>query len=59
MARLAKRLEDYGDKPKLNENEKRKISFFVQGIIALIIILLFLGFILIPDLFRTLMQWLG
>lgn len=43
----------------LNENEKRKISFFVQGIIALIIILLFLGFILIPDLFRTLMQWLG
>ena len=42
-----------------NNDSKRKVSFFVQNLIVLIVLLLILGFVLIPDLFRTITQWLG
>lgn len=42
-----------------NSDNKRKISFFVQNLIVLIVLLLILGFVLIPDLFKTIAQWLG
>ncbi len=42
-----------------NKDNKRKVSFFIQNLIVVLILLLILGFILIPDLFRTIAQWLG
>lgn len=51
-------LSDGGVTMMSNEN-KRKVSFFVQNLIVLIVLLLILGFFLFPELISSIREWMG
>ena len=43
----------------MNNENKRKVSFFVQNLIVLIVLLLILGFFLFPELISSIREWMG